>query len=427
MGLLGCRALVPAARAPAPLCRDAASSPWVALKSFNCGTWHGQCVAYDRTDTRAPPASIAYNHTVCESGTPLELTSTTIIQGSDAPVLHPLRFSSTTDVDLDGSFSDEHAGERGLLHARALLEATHGPEAHQGTELVLEHTLAISDTERWRCLLFYGEALPPAVGGDDAEAASPSAAGDSDSVLRQLLLLMERRAVASAKPVPPLSQPSLDELVGTWVGDACARAPKDAPLPPGAPSDVQLFGHCSTNVYNARLEYTARELWDGNRAVSRRLHCTSFGGEQMEPIVSSGALAPDPSPAYDVLTINFGGSDGTAMVLLPGGAHVVAPTRIGSGRPFATEFSVLLAPGESFGWESYSLQEALDQGRPPTVPVAAGGGISRGVFPTRDADAVNLGVSSGNGAPRLARVQRLYSGRETFVSGTTSLLSIIGR
>jgi len=124
MGLLGCRALVPAARAPAPLCRDAASSPWVALKSFNCGTWHGQCVAYDRTDTRAPPASIAYNHTVCESGTPLELTSTTIIQGSDAPVLHPLRFSSTTDVDLDGSFSDEHAGERATGDKRGDRAAT---------------------------------------------------------------------------------------------------------------------------------------------------------------------------------------------------------------------------------------------------------------------------------------------------------------
>jgi hypothetical protein len=106
----------------------------------------------------------------------------------------------------------------------------------------------------------------------------------------------------------------------------------------------------------------------------------------------------------------------------------VAPARIGSDRPFATEFSALLEPGESFGWESYSLQEALDQGRPPTVPAAAGGGISRGAFPTRDAAAINQGISPGNGAPRLARVQRLYSGRDTFVCGTTSLLSpIVGR
>jgi hypothetical protein len=415
------------------MCSDPASSPWVALKAFNCGTWHGQCVAYDRTDSRVPPASVNYNHTVCESGMPLELTSTTVIQGSDAPVLHPLRLSSTTDVDLDGSFSDQHAGERGLLHARALLEATHGAEAHRGAKLVLEHTLAISDTERWRCLLVYGEPPTPAMGGNEAEAksaspapyaASPAPVDTGDSVLRQLLLLTERRAVASLNPPLPLSQPSLDALVGTWVGDACARAPKDAALPPGAPSDVQFFGHVSTNVYNARLEYASRELWDGNRAVSRRLQFTSFGGEEMEPIVSSGAVMPDQDAADGMLTVNFGGSDGVSMFLLPGGAHVMAPTRIGSARPFSTEFSALLAPGESFGWESYALQEAIDQGSPPTA--AAGGGVSRGVFPTLDAAAINEAVSPGNGAPRLARVQRLYLGRETFVSGTTSLLSAVG-
>jgi hypothetical protein len=188
---------------------------------------------------------------------------------------------------------------------------------------------------------------------------------------------------------------------------------------------VQFFGHVSTNVYNARLEYASRELWDGNRAVSRKLQFTSFGGEEMEPIVSSGAVMPEQgSDADGMLMVNFGGSDGVSMFLLPGGAHVVAPTRIGSGRPFSTEFSALLAPGESFGWESYALQEAIDQGSPPTG--AAGGGVSRGVFPTRDAAAIDEGVSPGNGAPRLARVQRLYAGRETFVSGTTSLLSAVG-
>jgi len=176
--------------------------------------------------------------------------------------MHPLRVSSTTDVDLDGSFSDEHAGGRGLLHAMALIEAAHGRSADAATELVLEHTLAISDSERWRVLLVYGEEPPP---DEDAADAVPS--DSDDSVLRQLVLLTERRLEASASPLD-LAAPSLDALLGTWVGDACARAPQTTPLP--GVSDVQLFGQVATNVYNARLQYATRELWDGNLVVSRR-------------------------------------------------------------------------------------------------------------------------------------------------------------
>jgi len=147
----------------------------------------------------------------------------------------------------------------------------------------------------------------------------------------------------------------------------------------------------------------------------------------MTPITTSGSLA-NGAGVDGLQTVAFGGADPTVMFLLPGGAHVIAPTRISASRPFATEFCALLAPGESFGWESYALQEALDDGAPPAVPNSAGG-FSQGVFPTTandDAEAINRGVSAGNGAPRLARVQRLYSGRDAFVSGTTSLLSIVG-
>lgn len=360
-------------------------------------------------------------HTVrSDAATPLELTTSTLVAGSETPVLHVLQPSARTDVDLDGSFSDEHAG--GLLHARALLAAAQGEEAAKGIALVLEHALAISDVERWRCLLVYG----------DEQHMDERASDEGDLVLRQLMLLTEQRLEPLAEPEPPspLSAPSLDELVGTWVGDACARAPKDAELPQGSPSDLQLFGHTSTNVYNAKLEYTTRELWDGNRAVSRTLRCTSFSGEEMEPIVSSGALAGDAFANGGLPTIRFGGSDSSALFLLPGGAHAIAPTRIGADRPFATEFAAVLSPGESFGWESYALQEALDDGKPPSVLGAPGGvrGVSRGEFPTRNAmTSINDGISPGDGAPRLARVQRLYSGRDAFVSGTTSLLSSVSR
>lgn len=198
-------------------------------------------------------------------------------------------------------------------------------------------------------------------------------------------------------------------------------------------------------MYNVVLKYGTRPLWDGGTAVSRRLQCTSFAGEAMEPLSSSGTLAPlggggeeggeeegreDGSatspPPLAARSVAFGGDGAPAMVLLPGGAHALAPLRLSRRRPFATEFALVLEPGESFGWESYRLQEALDGDAPPTVP-ASTPGVSRGVFPTVDADAVNRGVSPGSGVPRLARVQRLYAGRGQFVSGTTSLLSAIDR
>ena len=84
----------------------------------------------------------------------------------------------------------------------------------------------------------------------------------------------------------------------------------------------------------------------------------------------------------------------------------------------------MLEPGESFGWESYAVQEAIDGGAPPSV--AGAGGLSREGFPTKEEDAANIntGISPSSGTPRLARIGRLHSGG-SFVSGSTSLLSLV--
>ena len=84
---------------------------------------------------------------------------------------------------------------------------------------------------------------------------------------------------------------------------------------------------------------------------------------------------------------------------------MLAPSRVAPGRPFTTEFGVVLPPGESFGWKGFVTGdgEASDEERTEAA-AKAGAGLS-------DSDTA-----------RLVRVQRLYDGKR-FVSGTTSLCS----
>mmetsp|Transcript_46336 Transcript_46336/g.151737 ORF Transcript_46336/g.151737 Transcript_46336/m.151737 type:complete len:196 (+) Transcript_46336:69-656(+) len=167
-------------RAPPPRCSSVSSpneaSPWDALTSFNTGTWRGRALVYDRSDlfSCAPPVDLSFTHTVSESGA-LELATATQIDSSAAPVLHGQQASASLDVDLDGSFSDEHPD--GLLHADALIAAAGGDGGADDGRLVLEHSLAASDGERWRCLLVYGCDDVGGAGGGAGGGAATTAAG----------------------------------------------------------------------------------------------------------------------------------------------------------------------------------------------------------------------------------------------------------
>ena len=68
---------------------------------------------------------------------------------------------------------------------------------------------------------------------------------------------------------------------------------------------------------------------------------------------------------------------------------------------FTTEFGAVLAPGESFGWRGFT-------------------GAAQG---EDDDEQVQQQQEADDDSPRLVRIQRLYSGRSAFVSGTTSLLT----
>jgi len=392
---------------------SAAESPWTSYVSFNHGTWHGRASVIDVSSQAM--LACDYIHEVKTTAKPLEVSTKTACGGAVA--LETVVLDSTTDVDLDGSYSasSSFAGASALAilaAARAAAGSDTGPST-PAERFLVEHSIAVSETERRRCMLLY-----------DGQA------GD----LEQVIMLFERRSAA----LPPPPPATLDSLVGTWAGDASIRTPKAAAFPPtgksrgrparprggggfggggdggrgrgggggGGGSSTKLFGMWSTNVFKSELRYASRALWDDNVAVSRRLQVTSFSGDELEPIDSTGSFSADftAKPA----AIRFGGPGAPALWLLPAASHILAPTKISTemGRfPFSSEFGTMIAPGESFGWMGYRAGDGDDEVDSTQV-------VSfDGQAPT-DAE-----------ASRLARVQRLYDEDRSYVSGTTSLLS----
>merc|ERR1719446_640520 len=138
---------------------------------------------------------------------------------------------AAVDADLDASYSAEH--REGLAMASLLLNGVSADGASASADGVsaspppalIEHSLAISDSERIRCFFAYGresrtlervfllnerknraaDALQDArEGGEGAAAAATSTPGDSRGRL------------------------TLNALLGVWAGDATLRRPKEA-------------------------------------------------------------------------------------------------------------------------------------------------------------------------------------------------------
>ena len=424
-------------------------SPYLALANYNVGTWRGRAQRISPTTAEPLDAEQSYVQVVrAEQRRPeqLVLTSETRLDGEQSRASDTLLTSRSTDVDLDGTFSAEHA---------SLEQATLFGVAADDDALVLEHSVAVSDDERRRCLLVY---KPCADEGTDDD--------DDELELEEALLLVEARQpeeVAADGPwvEPPAAAPgTLLQLLGVWTGDASMRSPRKpaaaakkpsmskrqrsggggdrpaasgfgAPAAPAAPAKKMgrraqlgraLFGSgdgdgdggddgpvpVRTNVYKSRLAY----VWDGDTMVVRKLGVTAFGGDALDSIVSTGKLATTAGAYCDYETVSFDGADPRqpTLLMLPAGCHVLAPLRIAPGGAFSTEFGAVLPAGESFGWKGFVGADGDGDGEElndeaATAAAQAGQGVSE------------------SASARLVRVQRLYDGSR-FVSGTTSLSSV---
>ena len=161
------------------------------------------------------------------------------------------------DIDLDGSYSTEHADGLGL--ASLLLERD---DESSASCLVVEHSLAVSDEERRRSLLVYG-----------------------DGELEAVILLAECKGGAPE----PAAHSTLFSLVGAWSGDSCVRsagAATQAFTQSSGGKNPFGFGGANkggkeakkgaspailatrrTNVFKAALTYA----WDGAATVHREV------------------------------------------------------------------------------------------------------------------------------------------------------------
>ena len=431
-------------------------SPYLALANFNVGTWRGRVQRISPTTAEPLGAEQSYVQVVrAEQRRPeqLVLTSETRLDGEQSSTSDALLTSRSLDVDLDGTFSAEHA----RLEQAALFGV-----AADGAALVLEHSVAVSDDERRRCLLVYKQC--GSEGTDDDDDDDESAAEGGLLELEEALLLVEARQPADVAADGPWVEPpgaapgTLLELIGVWTGDASMRSPQKpaavtkkpsmskrqrsggggsrpaasgfgAPAAPVAPAKKMgkraqlrraLFGNdgdgeggdegpvpVRTNVYKSRLAYA----WDGDTMVVRKLGVTAFGGDALDSIVSTGRLATTAGAYCDYETVAFDPADPRqpTLLMLPAGCHVLAPLRIAPGGAFSTEFGAVLPAGESFGWKGFVGADGDGDGgelddAAATAAAQAGQGVSE------------------SASSRLVRVQRLYDGSR-FVSGTTSLSS----
>lgn len=397
-------------------------TPWTDFASYNLGRWHGRAVSIDPVTAapRYPEARFTVSH--AQADRPLTyITKATLLEGG-AGCEFETTLDERADVDLDGTYSNDHAG----CALSAMLGAAAGAAApaDPASAFVVEHSIAADDDERVRLFLTYGA---------PAEPAGAAAAASGAQALLSVLLLREVRQAAEAEGAPP-RQPeprapcTLYSLLGDWRGDACVRQPaREAPGAPepaprgfgqgagrgkarGGGGSAVGFGQAALNVYKAAVSY----MWDGDALVGRRLGFSSFSGEELDAILSTGALQTSEGQFGCHEAVAFArGADPTAprMLLLPDGCFVLAPSRLagGAGASFATEFGVLLEGGESFGMMGYVDEDE---------PLSAGGS---------EAEEPDFDAAGGDPtAPRMVRVLRLYDTDRAFVSGTTSLCSAVG-
>ena len=186
---------------------SASDSPFLALGNFNVGTWRGRCTRVSPTTAEPLGEEIAYVQQVVteqRNSEQLVLRSITQVDGADAAATDYLWPSSTTDIDLDGTYSAEYSS----LEQAALFGAAAAAAQGQGERevFVVEHSIASSDEERRRCLLVYRAAAAGEEGAATAgeDGASTGAAEDGADAapaavpvvlhLEEALLLHEARA-----------------------------------------------------------------------------------------------------------------------------------------------------------------------------------------------------------------------------------------
>ena len=119
----------PSARGGSVTCEavgSASDSPFLALGNFNVGTWRGRCTRVSPTTAEPLGEEIAYVQEVRteqRNSEQLVLRSITQVDGADAAATDYLWPSSTTDIDLDGTYSAEYPN----LEQAALFGAGGGP------------------------------------------------------------------------------------------------------------------------------------------------------------------------------------------------------------------------------------------------------------------------------------------------------------
>lgn len=391
--------------------RARVETPWTDFAHFNLGRWHGRAISIDPVTAAPRSSEKRFTLTHAEAGQPCTYsTSAALLDDDRRSCAFETTFDERADVDLDGSYSNDHAA--GCDFAALLSDL-----ADASSAFVIEHSIACSDDERVRLLLLYGA---PAA---DADEDAARALEQPRQALLDVLLLREARQAEGAtdaelKLSAGAAPCTLDSLLGEWRGDACVRQPIEEPPAQAAPrgfgargkaaggkglagGEQTGFGRVAVNIYKASVEY----MWDGDTLVGRRLGFAAFNGEELESIVSTGALKATEGQLGTHEAVAFGrGFDPTAprMLLLPHSCFVLAPSLAVEGASFATEFGVLLEGGESFGMMGF-------------VEGADGGGLSEGG---------PFGEAGGDPtAARMVRVLRLYKPGRKFASGTTSLCS----
>lgn len=183
---------------------SASDSPFLALGNFNVGTWRGRCTRVSPTTAEPLGDEIAYVQEVRteqRDSDQLVLRSITQVDGTEAAVTDYLWPSSTTDIDLDGTYSAEYPS----LEQAALFGAAAAAAAAQEREVfVVEHSVASSDEERRRCLLVYRAAAAGEEGEADKDSTGAGAGTDADAPvvlhLEEALLLHEARPGTSPDP-----------------------------------------------------------------------------------------------------------------------------------------------------------------------------------------------------------------------------------
>ena len=183
---------------------SASDSPFLALGNFNVGTWRGRCTRVSPTTAEPLGDEIAYVSEVRaeqRDSDQLVLRSITQVDGAEAAVTDYLWPSSTTDIDLDGTYSAEYSS----LEQAAIFGAAAAAAAQEREVFVVEHSVASSDDERRRCLLVYRAAGAGEEGEADKDSTGAGAGADADAPelvlhLEEALLLHEARPGTHPNP-----------------------------------------------------------------------------------------------------------------------------------------------------------------------------------------------------------------------------------